>query len=86
MNLQFTPTAWNQYVDWQTFDKQTVRKINSLIKSILRDGLNQGEGQPEALRYTKAWSRRINHENRLVYRLDETGCLLILACKGHYDD
>lgn len=86
MNLLFTPTAWNQYIEWQTLDRQNARKINSLIKSIMRDGLNSGEGQPEALRYVKAWSRRINHEDRLVYRADEGGNLLILSCKGHYED
>lgn len=73
-------------MDWQTLDKQILRKINSLIKSIQRDGLDKGEGKPVALRYIKAWSGRINHEVRLVYRTDEQENIVILACKGYYED
>ena len=55
MNLVFTPTAWQQYTDWQLEDKKIVKRINELIKSIDQDGLSQGLGKPEPLRYRKAW-------------------------------
>ena len=42
MNVVFTPTAWQQYTDWQKEDKKIVKRINELIKSIDRDGLLEG--------------------------------------------
>ena len=86
MKLVFTPTAWQQYTDWQLEDKKIVKRINELIKSIDRDGLSQGLGKPEPLRYRKAWSRRIDEANRLVYNIDENGFLWIIACRGHYEE
>ena len=71
MNIIFSSTAWSQYVEWQHIDKSTIKKINELIKDIQRNGLSSGIGKPEPLKYRKAWSRRINHEHRLVYNLDE---------------
>lgn len=86
MNVVFTPTAWEQYTDWQQQDKRIVKRINELIKSINRDGLLQGVGKPEALKHIKACSRRINEEHRLVYNMDNEQNLVIYACKGHYED
>lgn len=86
MNLVFTPTAWRQYTDWQKEDKKTIKRINDLIKSIMRDGLLQGIGKPEPLKHRKACSRRIDQENRLVYNVDTNDNLIIYSCKGHYED
>ena len=86
MNRIFTPTSWEQYIDWQTQDKKIVRRINELIKSIERDGLAEGIGNPEPLKHRKAWSRRITEEHRLIYNLDVNKNLIIYACKGHYED
>lgn len=61
------------------------KKINDLVKDIERNGLSQGIGHPEPLKYRKAWSRRIDHENRLVYNISD-GSLWIIACKGHYEE
>jgi len=36
MDVLFDPQAWEQYLDWQGEDKRTLRKINSLIKAIMR--------------------------------------------------
>lgn len=86
MNLVFTPTAWQQYTEWQATDKKTVKKINELIKSIMRDGLLEGIGKPEPLKYRKACSRRIDHEHRIVYNVDINNNLIIYSCNGHYDE
>lgn len=67
-------------------DKKTLKKINALIKDIERNGLSEGIGKPEPLKYRKAWSRRIDQENRLVYNFDAQQNLLIISCKGHYED
>ena len=53
MNIIFTPTAWEQYTEWQREDKKIVKRINELIKSIDREGLAQGIGKPEPLKYRK---------------------------------
>lgn len=85
MNIVFTSTAWQQYIEWQREDKKIVKRINELIKSISRDGLLEGLGKPEALKYRKAFSRRITDEHRLVYNLDTNQNLIIYACKYHYE-
>ena len=52
---------------------------------IEREGLSQGIGKPEPLKHRKAWSRRIDDENRIVYKLSD-GNIIIASCKGHYED
>ena len=49
MNLVFTPTAWQQYTNWQLEDKKIVKRINELIKSIDQDGLSQGLGDRKSV-------------------------------------
>ena len=86
MNKLWSDRAWDDYLYWQTQDKKTLKKINDLVKDIERNGVAQGIGKPELLRYRKAWSRRIDQENRLVYDVDPMGNLWIIACRGHYED
>lgn len=85
MNKLWSDRAWDDYLYWQSLDKKTLKKINDLIKDIERNGLSEGIGKPEPLKYRKAWSRRIDKENRLIYNIDENGNLWIIACKGHYE-
>ena len=84
MRLIFSETAWNEYTEWLQNDKKVVAKINALIKDIKRNSY-EGIGKPEPLKYDFAgyWSRRITHEHRLIYRV-ENNELLIYACKFHY--
>lgn len=86
MKKLWADRAWDDYLYWQTQDKKTLKRINELIKSIERDGLLEGIGKPEPLKHRKACSRRIDEVNRLVYNIDESGFLWIIACKGHYED
>ena len=86
MNNIFSEKAWEEYLYWQINDKSILKKINELIKDINRNGVSNGLGKPEALKFRKAWSRRISHEHRLVYNVDENNNLLIISCKGHYED
>lgn len=86
MNKLWSDRTWDDYLYWQMQDKKTLRKINELVRDIERNGLSKGTGKPESLKYRKAWSRRIDHENKLVYDMDENGNLWIIACRGHYDD
>ena len=85
MNKIWSDQAWEEYLQWQILDKKTLKKINALVKDIERNGVSEGLGKAEPLRYRKAWSRRIDHEHRLVYRV-EGESLFIISCKGHYQD
>jgi toxin YoeB len=78
--------AWDDYLNWQTMDKKTLKRVNQLIKDIERNGYN-GIGKPEPLKGNLSgfWSRRIDETNRIVYRIKE-GKIEIVSCKGHYDD
>ncbi|SHM85426.1 toxin YoeB [Cyclobacterium lianum] len=89
MNIEFTPHGWEDYQYWVMSDPDITKKINSLIKGIIRDPF-KGEGKPEALKgnYRGYWSRRINKEHRLVYAVLGTKgrdqkCTII-QCRFHY--
>ncbi len=84
MKLIFHPNAWEDYLHWQQNDKQTLKRLNLLIKDILRSPY-EGIGKPEPLKYELAgsWSRRIDQEHRLIYRL-ENNELHLFACRYHY--
>ena len=81
----FSKNAWEDYISWQTEDKKTLKKINALIKDIQRTPY-EGIGKPEPLKFDLSglWSRRIDLEHRLVYRIDGSD-LLIYGCRYHYD-
>ena len=81
----FTSRAWEDYLSWQTQDKKTLKRINTLLRDIER-GSFDGIGKPEPLKEDLSgfWSRRIDDTNRLVYRI-QGDTVQILSCKGHYD-
>ncbi len=85
MRLIWFDEAWDDYVYWQTQDKKTLKKINTLIKEIMRTPF-EGTGKPEPLKHQLQgfWSRRIDQENRLVYRVNDDS-VEILSCKLHYN-
>ncbi len=86
MKILWDDRAWEDYLYWQTQDKKTLKRINTLIKDIQRDTFT-GIGKPEPLKDNLAgwWSRRIDEENRIVYK-EKDGCIIIAACRGHYDN
>jgi len=84
-NITFSPDGWADYLYWQTEDRKTLKRINQLLQDIRRKGLSEGLGKPEPLRHVKEWSRRIDDKNRLVYTM-ENDCLIVLSCRGHYED
>ena len=86
MNKLWTDDGLLDYLYWQTQDKKTLKKINELIHDIDRNGPLEGTGKPERLRYCEVFSKRIDHVNRLVYVIDAHGNLVILSCRGHYEE
>lgn len=83
-SLLWTSEAWDDYLFWQESDAAKVGRINALIKDIRRHPF-QGVGKPEPLKHDLAgyWSRRINAEHRLVYRVSMDG-IHIISCRYHY--
>ena len=86
-NVSFTLDGWDEYTAWQSEDKRIIKKINQLIKDIIRNG-NTGIGHPEPLKHELSgyWSREIDEKNRLTYKILDNGNVLIAHCKGHYKD
>jgi toxin YoeB len=84
MRLIFAEEALEDYLFWQKHDKAMAGRINRLIKEICRDPF-AGIGKPEPLKHALAgfWSRRINDEHRIVYRVED-GALLIAQLRFHY--
>ena len=85
MKLVWSEHAWSDYLWWQSQDRKMLRRINALITDITRNG-TEGIGKPEPLRheFQGYWSRRINDEHRLVYRVTAEGDILIAQCRHHY--
>ena len=86
MNKIWSDIAWDDYLYWQGQDKKTLKKINSLIKDIDRNGY-KCKGKPEPLKgnLSSYWSVRIDQKNRLVFRIAD-GALEIAQCRTHYGD
>ncbi len=84
MILSWTEIAWEDYLYWQKTDKKTLKRINTLIKDIKRQPFH-GLGDPEPLKHNWLgyWSRRINLEHRLVYKVIGDS-LIIIQCRYHY--
>ena len=77
MKLLWEDRAWSDYLYWQTQDKKTLKRINALIKDILRSPY-QGIGKPEPLRENlSGWCIVYYEQGEIVY---------IISCLGHYDD
>ncbi len=84
MKLIFSGHAWEDYLYWQRTDKKTLKRINQLIKKIQRTPF-EGIGKPEPLKHSLSgyWSRRINDEQRIVYKVDNDA-MFIAQLRYHY--
>ena len=84
MEIVWQQKGWEDYLYWQKTDKQKLKRINELIKDCQRNHFT-GIGKPEPLRNNMAglWSRRIDEEHRLVYKIQEDR-LHIVQCRYHY--
>ncbi len=79
--------AWNDYCSF--FDKhqqKLIKSVHDLLKDIERNGVDKGKGQPEQLKHelSEYYSRRIDKENRLVYKITDDDKLYIAQCGSHY--
>ncbi len=85
MRVVFSARGWDDYLWWQQQDRKLLKRINLLIQDIGRNG-NEGIGKPEPLKhgFQGYWSRRINDEHRLIYKVVDTE-VRIAACRYHYE-
>ena len=84
MKLIFSEQAWDDYLYWQKIDKKLLDRINTIIKDISRSPF-EGIGKPEPLKNALSgyWSRRINDEHRIVYKISD-GSMFIAQLRFHY--
>ena len=85
MNKKFTDEAWDDYQYWIKNDKKQLKRINELIKDIDRNPY-EGIGKPEPLKANLQgyWSRRIDHEHRIIYAV-ETRQIVYISLRFHYE-
>ena len=84
MKLISSEHAWEDYLYWQRTDRKVLDRINKLIREIQRTPF-EGAGKPEPLKHGLSgyWSRRINDEHRIVYKV-ELDSILIAQLRHHY--
>ena len=84
MNIEFTPAFKNDFDYWRNRDKKIAERVLLLISSI-KETPFAGIGKPELLKYEffGCWSRRINKEHRIVYRVVNKK-IQLLSCRYHY--
>lgn len=85
MKFVFVEESWEDYLFWQKTNKKNLNRINLLLKDISRHPFD-GIGKPEPLKhkYSGFWSRRIDNEHRLIYRVVDDK-IQIAKCRHHYD-
>lgn len=85
MKYIFVDESWEDYLYWQKTDKKMVKRINELLKDISRTPFaSLGKPEPLKYKYKGWWSRKINGEHRLIYRVKDDE-ILIAKCRFHYD-
>jgi toxin YoeB len=84
MRVLFSANAWQDCIFWQQTDRRMLRRVNQRIKATQREPF-AGPGKPEPLRHALAgyWSRRIDSEHRMVYKIDND-TLMIAQLRYHY--
>lgn len=85
MKYIFVDESWEDYLFWQKTDRKILSRINDLLKDISRTPFSViGKPEPMKHKYSGYWSRRIDGEHRLIYKVKEDE-ILIAKCRFHYD-
>jgi len=82
----FEESVLDDFSLWVLYDKRLFTRIVKLLKDIKRSPY-KGIGKPEPLKFSKSgsWSRRINDEHRLIYKINSEGDIMVISCRGHYE-
>ena len=84
-NVFFSTKALNDFIYWAHNDRKILDKIDALLNDIDRNGAAKGIGKPEHLKHEDGYSRKINDEHRLIYKVEEN-VIKVKSCKGHYGE
>ena len=88
-DVKFSYIGWKHYLEWfKSGEKKSLNKINELIEDIKKNGELKGKGHPERLKHfnQELYSREISKGDRLVYYPESESVLVIVSCRGHYND
>jgi toxin YoeB len=85
-NLLWQSDAWKEYENLQA-EKATLKKVNKLLKDIMRNGYQCSSGKVEMLKgdFSGYASVRIDKKNRIIFSADDN-TVTVIQCGGHYDD
>jgi toxin YoeB len=86
MKILWAPQAVEDFQYWQSHDPKIRARILALLADITAHPFT-GIGKPEPLKYSRQgyWSRRIDRQHRLVYRVTGNPPVLTIAqCRYHY--
>ena len=86
MRLEFKPQAFDDLQHWVKTNPRMAKRLLKLIEDTKRNPYG-GIGKPEQLKneLSGAWSKRIDGEHRMIYRV-KNEILIIAQARGHYDD
>lgn len=84
-NVFLSDKALNDFMYWAHNDRKILDKIDVLLNDIERNGAAKGIGKPEKLKHEEGYSRRIDNEHRLVYKMKDN-VIAVKSCRGHYGD
>ena len=84
MKITFTDSAYKDYLYWGKKDSKKFIRIQTLLKDI-KSNSYVGIGKPEPLKHDLKgfWSRRIDKQHRLVYKVRKED-ILVISCRFHY--
>ncbi len=82
----FDNDSFKDFTEWGIVDRKIQQRIAQLILEITRTPF-EGKGKPEPLRHNLKgyWSRRIDDNHRLVYKVTDD-MIIVLSCKYHYGE
>ncbi|NOQ92606.1 MAG: Txe/YoeB family addiction module toxin [Flavobacteriaceae bacterium] len=88
MKVVFTKNALEDYSYWEKNNKKIASRIKQLLKQIQQNPF-QGIGNPEPLKHDLKgyWSRRLNREHRIVYKVEgkgKTQIITVIQVRFHY--
>ena len=87
MEMIFSPASLEDLEYWKKVKNTAILKRIELLLADIAEHPFTGIGKPERLKFDLAgkWSRRINSEHRIVYKVTEQGIeVLILSMRWHY--
>ena len=85
MKIQFTPNGLEEYRYWKEHDAGRAARIKKLLEAISNEPFS-GIGKPEPLLFDLSgyWSRRIDREHRLIYKVSGESSIVI-SCRYRYE-